>query len=160
MKEKPKILGQGLILPSESDLKYINRLYDTGVCDVDILRIKEMIDKTTDTIFAAYQEKLLSEPITYIVQAVWTKNNMEKLTPNQKKIKKRITSLINDIMGILDFKDINESQQFSIEYLIKGLAVSKITYLIEAFKNQYKTQSMPVERNMNLLDQLKTFWNA
>jgi hypothetical protein len=160
MKEKPKILEQGIIFPSESDLNYIHRLYDTGVCDVDILRIKEMIDKTTDTIFAAYQERLLSEPITYIVQAVWAKNHMEKLTPNQKKIKKKIASLISDIMGILDFKDINESQKFSIEYLIKGLAVSKITYLIEAFKNQHQTQSMPAEGNEKLLDQLKTFWNA
>ena len=160
MKEKSKILEQEIISPSNNDLKYFTRLYNTGVCDVDILRIKEMIDKTTDMIFTAYREKLLSEPNTYIVQAVWAKNHNEKLNANQKKIRRRVASMINDIMGILDLKELNESQQFSIEYLIKGLAVSKISYLIEAFKNQQKAEPMSAGEDSNILDQLKTFWNA
>jgi len=160
MKEKTKIIEQEIISPSGHDLKYITRLYNTGVCDVDILRIKEMIDKTTDMIFTAYREKLLSEPNTYIVQAVWAKNHPGKLSATQKTIKRRIASMIGDIMGILDLKEINESQQFSIEYLIKGLAVSKISYLIEAFKNKQNAESLPDEGDSSILDQLKTFWNA
>ncbi|MBN1850597.1 MAG: hypothetical protein JW932_18655 [Deltaproteobacteria bacterium] len=160
MKEKTKIIEKEIISPSDHDLKYFTRLYNTGVCDVDILRIKEIIDKTTDMIFSAYRDSLLSEPNTYIVQAVWAKNHKGKLSPNQKKIKKRIASMMNDIMEILDLKDINESQTFSIEYLIKGLAVSKISYLIEAFKNKQNTACISDEGDSSILDRLKSFWNA
>lgn len=160
MNEKAKLLDKEVILPSNEDSGYITLLCDAEVCDVDILKIKEMIDRTTEIIFISNKEKLVSEPITYIVQAVWGKNNQGKLTPTQIKIQREISSMISNIMRILDFENINESQKFSIEYLIKGLSVSKISYLIEAFKNHGKTGSRSVAGKTDLLDHLKKFWNA
>ena len=44
--------------------------------------------------------------------------------------------VITDIIELLEFKDLNDSQEFAIGYLIRGLIISKITYLIEASKHR------------------------
>ena len=100
-----------------------------------ILRIKEIIDKTTDRLFISFKNELLSEPITYIISAVWGKIKRKGLSESQKKIYKTIDSMVIEIMETLEFDELNETQKFAIEYLIRGLVISKITYLIEAFKN-------------------------
>ena len=102
----------------------------------EILRIKEIIDETTNAIFITYKEELLSEPITYIIPAVWGKIKQGKLTESQHEIFERIDSVITDIIELLEFKDLNDSQEFAIGYLIRGLIISKITYLIEASKHR------------------------
>ena len=104
--------------------------------EIGILKIKEIIDRTTDTIFNSYNEKLLTEPITYIVPAVWGAEKDGELTVTQKEINKKIVPMVNDIMAIFELEDINKAQRFAIGYLIRGLATSKITYMIEAFKNR------------------------
>ena len=68
--------------------------------------------------------------------------------------------MIRNIMEILDFDAIDESQRFSIEYLIRGLAVSKISYLVEAFKNQPKVDLKQLKEHTELLENLKTLGNA
>ena len=101
-----------------------------------ILKIKEIIDKTTNMIFISYKEKLLTEPITYIVPAVWGEIKDGKLTTIQREINKKIVPTINSIMDILELEDLHGAQGFAIGYLIRGLLISKIAYMIEAFKNQ------------------------
>ena len=121
-------LGKGRkLLP----FSYINNDEDRAT----ILRIKEVIDKTTDRLFISFKNELLSEPITYIISAVWGKIRHKGLSESQKKINKTIDSMIIEIMVSLEFDELNETQKFAIEYLIRGLVTSKITYLIEAFKN-------------------------
>lgn len=99
------------------------------------LEIKKIIDDTTTMIFASYREKLLSEPITYILPAVWGKKH-GKLTEIQGEIHLQINPLIQEIINIFEFNEITEDQKFALEYLIRGLVISKITYLIESFKNR------------------------
>ena len=104
--------------------------------EIGILKIKEIIDKTTDTIFNSYREKLLTEPITYIVPAVWGEKKDGKLTVTQEEINRKIVPMIRNIMAIFELEDINKAQRFAIGYLIRGLVTSKITYMIEASRNR------------------------
>jgi hypothetical protein len=101
----------------------------------ETLKIKEIIDETTTAIFSLYRDELLSKPITYILPAVWGKKH-GKLSGIQGEIHMKINPLIRDIIEIFAFKEINEDQRFALEYLIRGLVISKITYLIESFKNR------------------------
>lgn len=160
MKEKMKTSDPKIISLSNREATFFTLLSDSMPHDIGILRIKEIIDKTTDMIFITHKERLLSEPITYIVQAVWGKKDHGKLTFNQRRIKKNITTMILNIMEILDFDAIDESQRFSIEYLIRGLAVSKISYLVEVFKNQPKVTIKQVKEHTELIENLKTLGNA
>ncbi|MFC1867154.1 hypothetical protein ACFL0H_03365 [Thermodesulfobacteriota bacterium] len=106
----------------------------------EILRIKEIIDKTTNTIFTSYKKDLLFEPITYIIPAVWGKIKQGRLTESQKEIYSTIGSMIKNIMEILELEELNDAQLFAIEYFIRGLVISKIAYLIEAFKNHSREE--------------------
>ena len=101
----------------------------------ETLKIKELIDETTTMIFSLYRDELLSEPITYILPVVWGKKH-GNLSGIQGEIHMKINPLIRDIIEIFAFKEINEDQRFALEYLIRGLVISKITYLIESFKNR------------------------
>ena len=103
-----------------------------------ILRIKEIIDETTDTIFSLHKKDLLNNPITYIIPAVWGRNGNEDLNPKQKNIFLSIKSMVKDVIDIMEFDDLTDSQRFSIEYLIRGLVISKITYLIASYRTNEK----------------------
>ena len=103
-----------------------------------ILRIKEIIDKTTNMIFISYKEELLSEPITYILPAAWGRIKDGELSNTQEEIYGIIESMIKDIMERLEIDGLNDTQGFAIGYLIRGLLISKIIYLVEASRNRSK----------------------
>ena len=101
-----------------------------------LLKIKEIIDDTTNEIFISHKAEFMLEEITYIVPAVWGKIKHGKLTDTQLEINGKINDVITDIIQMLDLKDLNNLQEFAFEYLIRGLIISKITYLIEASKHR------------------------
>ena len=103
-----------------------------------ILRIKQIIDETTDTIFSLHKKDLLANPITYIIPAVWGRIRKGDLNPKQKNIFLSIESMVRDVIEIMEFDDLTDSQRFSIEYLIRGLVISKITYLIASSRTNDK----------------------
>jgi len=103
-----------------------------------ILRIKEIIDETTDTIFSLHKKDLLNNPITYIIPAVWGRIGKGNLNAKQKNIFSSIESMVNDVIEIMEFDDLTDSQRFSIEYLIRGLVISKITYLVASSRTSNK----------------------
>ncbi|NLA74457.1 MAG: hypothetical protein GX846_03100 [Deltaproteobacteria bacterium] len=103
-----------------------------------ILRIKRIIDETTDTIFSIHKRDLLVNPITYIVPAVWGRVKKGDLNPKQKNIFLSIETMVRNVIDIMEFEELTDSQRFSIEYLIRGLVVSKITYLIASSKTNEK----------------------
>ena len=103
-----------------------------------ILRIKEIIDETTDTIFSLHKNDLLTNPITYIIPAVWGRIRKGDLNPKQKNIFSSIESMVSDVIEIMEFDDLTDSQRFSIEYLIRGLVISKITYLVASSRTSDK----------------------
>ncbi len=136
MRKKTETKYQALIDLVGRERKSLPFTLSDGDHEIGILRIKEIIDKTTDTIFNSYREKLLTEPITYIVPAVWGEKKDGKLTVTQKEINRKIVPMISNIMAIFELEDINRAQRFAIGYLIRGLVTSKITYMIEASRNR------------------------
>jgi len=128
--------------------------------DFGMLKIKEIIDKTTNMIFISYKEKLLTEPITYIVPAVWGERKDGKLTTIQREINRRIVPTIDGIMEILELEELHGAQRFAIGYLIRGLLISKIAYMIEAFKNQGFKENNSNNKEKDLLNRIEPLGNA
>ena len=75
MKYKPKTADKPAVSHTEKGLNPCPLFPEIREGEIGILRIKEMIDKTTYMIFICYKERLLLEPATFIVQAVWGKRN-------------------------------------------------------------------------------------
>jgi hypothetical protein len=106
----------------------------------DITRLSRVIgpllDKTVNEVFLAHKDVLLTEPITYIVPAVWGASKDGKLTDRQEEINRQIAPVIRETLAVLDISALSESQSFAIGFMIRGLIISKITYMIEALKNK------------------------
>lgn len=122
------------------ELKGHNKLLPFTLINCDersksVLKIKEIIDETTDCIFLLFKKELLSNHITYIIPAVWQKQRQDELNHDQRNIYRTIETMVADVLEIMEFDDLNEDQRFSIEYLIRGLVISKITYLIASSKS-------------------------
>ena len=138
MRDKDKQIMTNLHAPDLRGHKLIQ--FSMGNTDESssILRIKEIIDETTDTIFSLHKKDLLNNPITYIIPAVWGRIGKGDLNPKQKNIFLSIESMVKDVIDIMEFDDLTDSQRFSIEYLIRGLVISKITYLIASSRTSEK----------------------
>lgn len=136
MRDKNKLNFIALHPPLHRDHKLFPlSLIGKGENCSGILKIKEIIDQTTENVFISFKNRLLKEPITFIIPAVWGKIRHGELTHSQMEIYQIIDPAVSDIMEILELDEANDSQRFAIEYLIRGLIVSKITYLIEASRN-------------------------
>ena len=95
-----------------------------------------LIEKAAWDIFSTYRMELLSEPITFIVPAVWGVSKEGELTAVQIAIHHRVFTVIEEISNILQIRKLNPSQDFAIKYLVRGLIIAKITYMIESFRNK------------------------
>ena len=69
---------------------------------------------------------------------MWGRIGKGDLNPKQKNIFLSIESMVKDVIDIMEFDDLTDSQRFSIEYLIRGLVISKITYLIASSRTSEK----------------------
>ena len=124
MRKKRETKYQALIELVERERKHLSFTLSDEDHEIGILKIKEIIDKTTDTIFNSYRETLLTEPITYIVPAVWGEKKME----NQQIVAKPSHIIIRqstDIMAIED-ADIATAARFIKENPKRLTLCSKI----------------------------------
>jgi len=71
--------------------------------------IQPLIDKTTREIFGLYQMKLLTEPITYIVPAVWGAKENGKLAATQKEINEQVAPVIRKIIELLQLDKLSRA---------------------------------------------------
>ncbi|MBN2125029.1 MAG: hypothetical protein JW821_12095, partial [Deltaproteobacteria bacterium] len=101
--------------------------------------IGSLIDETAIEVFIDYRTKLMGKPITYIVPAVWGVEMDGGLDGIQSDMTRRVGPVVDDIFRRLRIANLTESQAFAIGYLIRGLIVSKVTYMIEAFRNLTET---------------------
>ncbi|QTA90200.1 hypothetical protein [Desulfonema magnum] len=97
--------------------------------------IEKVMDETCLTIFKRYNEILLAESNVYIVPAVWGALKDGDLTATQKEIHSSIFPVITKILESLYQENMSDSQRFAIGYLVRGLFISKIIYMIEFYKN-------------------------
>lgn len=98
--------------------------------------IEPLINKVARDILESYKNKIISEPVTYIVPAIWGVQKKGELDNIQKEINQQITPVINKIFHFLRLNNLEKSQEFAIEYLIRGLVISRITYMGEVLKNR------------------------
>jgi len=106
----------------------------------DILKIAKkigpLIDETTNQIFMTHRETLIKEPITYIVPAVWGAIKDGKLTRIQKEINQKFAPVVREVMSMLVPESASQAQRYAISYIVRGLMISKITFMVEGFKNR------------------------
>jgi hypothetical protein len=117
----------------------------------DIMQIADiigpMIEKAVWDIFVGYRVELLSEDITFVIPAIWGAKKDGELTSTQRAINEQIVPVIKRIFELLDLRDLDSSQEFALNYLIRGLIIAKITYMIEAFRSRLKDKTLD-EQNL------------
>jgi hypothetical protein len=136
MKDKTDMLQQSTKTLANREGKYISLTVAKEEESQKILKAKRIIDDTANEIFLSHKKNLLSEPITYIIPAIWGEMKDGNLTSAQKEITEKIEPVISRLMRLFEFENLNKAQKFAVGYLIRGLIISKITYMIEALKNQ------------------------
>ena len=122
--------------------------------------IGPMIEKAVWDIFVSYRVELLSEEITFVIPAIWGAKKDGELTATQKAINEQISPVISRIFELLDIRDLNSSQEFALNYIVRGLIVSKITYMIEAFRSKLKDRTLDEQSLKDALLHFKPQGNA
>lgn len=123
-------------------------------------KLGALIDQTAVNVFQSHVIELLTRPITYIIPAVWGSKKDGELTFSQKQMNSMIAPVIEDIFQSLDVETFTESQQFAVGYLVRGLMISKITYMIEKMKNQLIEKIISDNRRSDSLTDVETIGNA
>ena len=71
----------------------------------DVMKITKvigpLIDKTANEIFMSYHARLISEPITYIVPAVWGAKKEGELEDTQKEMNRQFIPVIKELFDSL-----------------------------------------------------------
>ncbi|MBF0551710.1 MAG: hypothetical protein HQK60_14400 [Deltaproteobacteria bacterium] len=123
----------------------------------DILKISRavgpLIEKTAIEIFTAYYQELLMEPVTYIVPAIWGASKEGRLTVSQHHISQKISPIVEEIINLFGLDGLTGAQKFALVYLVRGLFVSKIIYMIELVKNQ-RSSRQKAEKGGGFFDPL------
>ncbi len=122
--------------------------------------IGPMIEKAVWDIFVSYRVELLSEEIIFVIPAIWGAKKDGELTATQKAIGEQIAPVIKRIFELLDIRDLDSTQEFALNYLVRGLIVSKITYMIEAFRSKLKDRSLDEQGLKDALLRFKPQGNA
>ncbi len=97
--------------------------------------IERHIDETSLDIFRKYKTTLLANPNVYIVPAVWGAMKEGELTEEQRDIHARVSPVIREVLSLLFHESLTPPQEFSLAYLVRGLFISKIIYMVEFYKN-------------------------
>ncbi len=98
--------------------------------------IGPLIDDVANRIFRKYFTILIAKPITYIVPAVWGADQHHELDVVSKEINELVLPAMEKTMDALQMKRLRRSQEFAIAFLIRGLIISKIAFMVESAKNQ------------------------
>lgn len=121
--------------------KKIEKKEETEVSE-DVMRVPRLIEpllnKAALDIVDSYKSKLIAAPVTYIVPAIWGVKEKGKMDTVQEEIYRKVTPMIHEIFDTLNLDCQTASQRFAVGYMIKGLIISKITYMIEILKNRLK----------------------
>ena len=122
--------------------------------------IRLLIKKETNRILQSYMLELLIEPIDYIIPAIWGVGPNGKLDAIQEKIHHHFNSFLQPLMNALKLKDLNNAQQFAIEYLVRELFISKIVYQVERVRNLTTPKIDLNEEETPLLRQVRHLGSA
>jgi hypothetical protein len=117
----------------------------------------------TQEIFMKYKDDLLAADITFIAPAVWGSQGQRELSALQKEIHARLVPFINDVTEIFEAlqpNNLSKAQQYVTSYVIRELLISKLTYLIEMYKNQCVNKKVEEDPLLLLLKHVDTWGEA
>ena len=95
----------------------------------------DRIDSLAHEIFVCHRSVLFFEHATFIVPAVWGAKKEGVLTSVQKEINSRVEPVIRELLEELALEKPTAEQKFAVEFMIRGLLITKITYMLELGKN-------------------------
>jgi len=146
---------------------FIKRLFSkTGSQDdpAAVMKIAKdigpLIDETTNKIFLLYSTELLKEPITYIVPAVWGAKKEGELTAVQKEIHEKVAPVIEKIIHTFEFQTLSVSQEYALRYLVCGMFITKVTFMIEAAHNKGIGKPSSSQNDLDILHSLEPMGKA
>lgn len=113
--------------------------------------IRPLIDKIAHDIFFSYKLELLIGTMDYIVPAVWGEKKDGQHDSTQQEIYRKVFPVIRTVLNSLELKDLSPSQEFAIDFLIRELLISKITFAIEMMKNMMINAMNSDEQHVDLL---------
>ena len=99
------------------------------------------MDKAALGVFQRHREKLVRMPITYIVPAVWGAVKSGTLDDAQNAMHAGIRPFIEKVDELVDRDTLSAPQRFAFQYLVRSLFITKISFIIQSFKNlTYETE--------------------
>ena len=122
-------------------------------------RFEKMLQHTCMDIFSAYRTVLLDEPIVYIVAAVWGTPTWGVLTSTQLEIFARVKPAVEQMLLALESEKLNQEQTFVRGYLIRGLLITRIFYMIELWKKNLlknETRLQPFSHSLHSIEPVGT----
>jgi len=97
--------------------------------------LETVINKTAILLFSRYRSVLLQAHASYIVQAIWGKETQSVLDPTQTEIHKMLEPVIQGIIDEYSTNDEVAEQLSGFEYILRGLFLYKIAYMIQIYDN-------------------------
>jgi hypothetical protein len=132
------------------------RSRNTEDTTVDMRLINELIDQIDEAIkkiFYSNASKLLNEPITNVVTAVWGTNSCKmEPTSAQRQIDHIIRPLMGRIQDDLEREKLSEAKNIIIDTLIKRLVIWEIGFMIKCYKLSLLTAEQSESDTYNLAD--------
>jgi hypothetical protein len=122
-------------------------------------RFEKILQHTCIDIFTAYRTVLVTEPIAYIVAAVWGSQKGPDLTRTQLEIFARVRPAVEQMQLSLESEKLDREQVFVRGYLIRGLLIIKIFYMIELWKKTIlakESQLQPMPHSLHWIEPLGT----
>lgn len=115
----------------------LNRFYREEKPDVTRLgkSMGDRVDRLAHEIFVCHRSVLFYEHATYIVPAVWGAKKEGGLSAVQKDINSRVEPVIRELVADLGLANPSDAQKFAVEFIIRGLLITKVTYMLELGKN-------------------------
>lgn len=94
-----------------------------------------IVDRAANDIFSSYFKVLSVKPVNYLVSAVWGGDGYGQLDTAANGINRMVVPALDDALAVLGLEKLTASQKFAVTYLIRGLIISKIAFMVESAKN-------------------------
>ena len=94
------------------------------------------IDRMANEIFLLYTRRQDLNPTTHIIAAVWGNKANETLDELQQYIVQKVTFKVQKILAMITSDQTDSSQTFAMEFVVKGLLITKVLYMLEVLKSK------------------------
>ena len=110
------------------------------------------IDEVVDEVILTHFQELLPKPIRYVVSAIWGADKEKEIDQLQKRINRRTEPIVRETIEALMIPDLSGDQQYALGYLIRGLMVSRIGYLIEKLKVKLLVEASETKKTQDVTE--------